>query len=150
MPIDRIIGLGTVVFKDRYFYSNKSGFDALKNSGYLSKIQSTKLEDYLNAYYFKVDRIIEQEKSLNNFIENMQVLAYSDNSTQELLKFYSSNNYSSLSLEDKKKIERLYNHPGISGTNLLNTFMSQLPIYYNKLKQEAEQVINEIDAIQKE
>ncbi|MEH6538246.1 MAG: DUF6090 family protein [Psychroserpens sp.] len=149
-PIDEIIGLGTIVFQDRYFYSNKSGFDALKNSGYLSKIQATKLEDYLNAYYFKVDRIIEQEKSLNNFIENMQVLAYGDNSIQELLKFYSSNNYSSLSLEDKNKFERLYNHPGISGANLLNTFMSQIPIYYNELRQEAEQIINEIDAIQKE
>jgi hypothetical protein len=35
-PIDEIIGLGTIVFQDRYF-SNKSGFDALKSSGYLSK-----------------------------------------------------------------------------------------------------------------
>ncbi|MFT6002863.1 MAG: hypothetical protein ACI95T_001629 [Flavobacteriales bacterium] len=74
----------------------------------------------------------------------MQVLAYSDNSIQELLKFYSSNNYSSLNLEDKNKLEHLYNHPGISCTNLLNTFMSQRSTYYNELRQEAEQIIHEI------
>ncbi len=35
---------------DRYFQSNNSGFEALKNSGYLSKIQQTTLEPELYKY----------------------------------------------------------------------------------------------------
>jgi hypothetical protein len=146
--INDIKGWGLNVFRDRYFYSNKSGFDALKNSGYLSKIQTTKLEDYLNAYYFKVDRIIEQEKSMNAFIESMQISIYEDNTAQEFYSFRSSS-FGNLSIDEKNKLKQLYNHPSISGANMLNTFMIQLSRYYNELQQEAELVITEIDAIHK-
>jgi hypothetical protein len=146
--INDIKGWGLNVFRDRYFYSNKSGFDALKNSGYLSKIQTTKLEDYLNAYYFKVDRIIEQEKSMNAFIESMQISIYEDNTAQEFYNFRSSS-FGNLSIDEKNKLKQLYNHPSISGANMLNTFMIQLSRYYNELQQEAELVITEIDAIHK-
>ena len=146
--INDIKGWGLNVFRDRYFYSNKSGFDALKNSGYLSKIQTTKLEDFLNAYYFKVDRIIEQEKSMNAFIESMQISIYEDNTAQEFYNFRSSS-FGNLSIDEKNKLKQLYNHPSISGANMLNTFMIQLSRYYNELQQEAEQVITEINAIHK-
>ena len=136
------------VFRDRYFYSNKSGFDALKNSGYLSKIQNTVLEDYLNAYYFKVDRIIEQEKSLNNFIENMQISIYNDNTAQDFFRLPLSTIYNSMDLEGKNKLNQLYSHPSISGANMLNRLMTQLLTYYNQLQKGGELIASEIDAWQ--
>jgi hypothetical protein len=148
--VDDIKRLALYVFRDRYFYSNKSGFDALKNSGYLSKIQTTKLEDYLNAYYFKVDRIIEQEKSLNNFIENMQVTIYEDNTAQEFFRLPGTIIYSSMNLEDKNRLNQLYSHPSISGANMLNRFMIQLITYYDELQEEGELIVSEINAWQEQ
>jgi len=61
------------IFYDRYLEINPSGFEALKNSGYLGKIQGTTIEKLINDYYLLANSIAKQEKSLNDFIENMEV-----------------------------------------------------------------------------
>jgi len=60
-------------FREFYFIPNKSGFQALTNSGYIGKLKSNKLDVLLNDYYAIVDNVKQQELSYNNFIENIEV-----------------------------------------------------------------------------
>ncbi|PQJ78646.1 DUF6090 family protein [Polaribacter porphyrae] len=59
-------------FFDVYFKADKSGFESLKNSGYLGKLQGTSLESQLFDYYNLIETIEDEEKSYNNFIEEME------------------------------------------------------------------------------
>ena len=68
---------------DESFQSNQSGFEALKNSGYLNKIQQTDLETELYKYYSLVEKIKDEEQSLNNFMEEMEYDMYKDNIVQK-------------------------------------------------------------------
>lgn len=61
-----------VVF-EFYFIPDKSGFEALKNSPFLGKINNTKVDSLLTRYYSRVERTHQSELSYNNFIENMEV-----------------------------------------------------------------------------
>jgi hypothetical protein len=63
---------GTLCFYEFYFIPNKSGFDALKNSAYLGKINNTRLDSLLMSYYAQIDKIEKAELSYNTFIENME------------------------------------------------------------------------------
>ena len=53
-----------------YFNPNLSGFESLKNSGYLSKLQGSDIEELLNAYYNLVNEITLTENNYNRNIEN--------------------------------------------------------------------------------
>ncbi len=59
-------------FFDTYFRADKSGFETLKNSGYLGKIQGSELETKLFQYYNLISKIESEETSFNNFIEQME------------------------------------------------------------------------------
>lgn len=64
---------GQRAFYEFYFIPNKSGFEALKNSSYLGKINNTKIDSLLSLYYARVDKTYNDELSYNVFIENMEV-----------------------------------------------------------------------------
>jgi len=68
---------------DESFQSNQSGFEALKNSGYLNKIHQTDLETQLYKYYSLVQKIKDEEQSLNNFMEEMEYDMYKNNIVQK-------------------------------------------------------------------
>ena len=53
------------VFVDNYFQPRNSGFEALKTSGLIGKLNGTILEGKLNNYYYLIDKIRESETSLN-------------------------------------------------------------------------------------
>ncbi|GAA4816681.1 DUF6090 family protein [Litoribaculum gwangyangense] len=63
---------GGIVFVEFYFIPNKSGFEALKNSPFLGKINNTKVDSLLSVYYSRVDKTYNDELSYNNFIESME------------------------------------------------------------------------------
>ena len=63
---------GQSVFQEFYFIPNKSGFEALKNSPFLGKINNTKVDSLLTLYYSLVDKTYQNEFSYNNFVENME------------------------------------------------------------------------------
>ena len=67
------ISQGQYVFYEFYFIPNKSGFEALKNSPFLGKINNTKVDSLLTLYYSRVEKTHQAELSYNNFIENMEV-----------------------------------------------------------------------------
>ncbi|MCE7991006.1 MAG: hypothetical protein HEP71_03465 [Roseivirga sp.] len=60
------------VFVEFYFIANKSGFEALKASGYIGKLKNEKLDSLLNQYYFTMTQLEQEETSYNNFIESME------------------------------------------------------------------------------
>ena len=60
-------------YLDFYFKANTSGYDALKNSPYLGKINGTDLNNLIINYYEKVYQIDEAEKSYNEFLESLEV-----------------------------------------------------------------------------
>jgi hypothetical protein len=64
---------GQYAFYEFYFTPNNSGFEALKNSSYLGKINNTKVDSLLTLYYSQVEDTHKAEASMNNFIENMEV-----------------------------------------------------------------------------
>lgn len=69
--IEDILG-GHRVFYEFYFIPDKSGFEALKNSQFLGKINNTKVDSLLTLYYNQVEKIHKAEVSYNVFIENME------------------------------------------------------------------------------
>jgi hypothetical protein len=60
-------------FIDTYFTPNTSGYDALKSSTYLGKINGTKLDSLLDVYNNVSNRIVKEEESYFRFIESMEV-----------------------------------------------------------------------------
>lgn len=67
------LGLALNAIAEQYLSIDQSGFEALKSSGYISKLQGLEMEEKLFQYYSFYNKVVEQEKSLNNFIESMEV-----------------------------------------------------------------------------
>ena len=67
-----VIRKGNIVFREFYFIPNKSGFDAIKTSPYLGKLNNTKLDSLLTDYYAIVDNIENRERGYNQFLEVME------------------------------------------------------------------------------
>lgn len=67
------LGLALNAIAEQYLSIDQSGFEALKSSGYISKLQGLEMEEKLFQYYSFYNTVVEQEKSLNNFIESMEV-----------------------------------------------------------------------------
>jgi len=134
-------------FMEFYFQSEKSGFEALKNSGYLNKLKGKSLESKLYAYYYLVKKIEEQEKSQNEFIERMEVKGWSDNMFQEFLELFTEvAKTNTVSDSQKKQLARFYNHPTITSVYFrVGEGESILGRYYRKLLLQGENVVEEIE-----
>jgi len=63
---------GYSVFFEFYFIPNKSGFEAIKSSPFLGKINNTDLDSLLINYYAAVDNTVNREQGFNTFIEKME------------------------------------------------------------------------------
>lgn len=57
---------------ERYVRVDLSGFESLKNSGFIGKLQGTKVSEALFDYYNYYYRVLDNEKSLNNYVETME------------------------------------------------------------------------------
>lgn len=73
------------VFVEYYFIANKSGFEALKASGYIGKLKNEKADSLLNQYYFTMTQLEQEEASYNNFIESMEAQWMGNHSITGLL-----------------------------------------------------------------
>ncbi|MCK0180213.1 DUF6090 family protein [Flavobacteriaceae bacterium S0862] len=106
------------VFFDNYLEINPSGFEALKNSGFLGKIQGSNIEKLINDYYLLVNRLEKQEKSLNDFIENMEVLTFEDKIWTKITSIVRRPDAPQYLKSHQEEIKTLINHPGIQGASL--------------------------------
>ena len=64
---------GLRAYLDFYFAPNTSGYEALKNSPYLARINETDLNALLVEYNSIIKLISQAEKSYNEFVENLEV-----------------------------------------------------------------------------
>lgn len=121
------------VFNDQYFRSDQSGFEALKNSGYLGKLQGSDIESMLYQYYSLVDKVFEQEKSLNDFIENMEILLFNENIPQLLIdnSLISEENFNSKN--HRLIIQKVIKNSNLTGINIRNIASGALKEDYNQL-----------------
>ena len=59
-------------FYEFYFTPDKSGYEALKNSGLLGKLSNSTIDSLVHKYYVGLDNLHEREISFNTFIENIE------------------------------------------------------------------------------
>lgn len=135
------------VFWDLYFKPHKSGFEVLKNSGFIGKLSGTKLEENLNDYYYLYDIMHEKEISLNNTIEAMEIRVYNDNILQRIYAITKIENKEEFFSSQQNKVKELFNHPSMIAANERNARAFNLPIYYREMDSLAKAIISEIDNI---
>jgi hypothetical protein len=133
------------VFWDLYFKSHQSGFEALKNSGFIGKLNGTKLEGNLNEYYYLLDKMQAKEISLNNTIEAMENRAFNDNIQQLMRDIIEIENKEEFFSSQQKEIKKLINHPSMIAANRRNSESFDLPTYYSQMESLANIIISEID-----
>ncbi|WP_297691599.1 DUF6090 family protein [uncultured Eudoraea sp.] len=139
--------LRSSVFIDTYFKSKKSGFEALKNSGFIRRLNGTDLEAELNEYYYLIEKISDQETSLNNTIEALENVAYQENVRQRMIDISWMKNKDAFFSSHQKEIRDLLNHPSMTGANRRNAVETRLPKYYQAALTIANSLISEIDTI---
>jgi hypothetical protein len=136
------------VYFDQYFKPRKSGFESLKNSGYIGKLNGTEIEVTLNDYYYIIDKIIEREESLNNTIENLELVAHTQNIQLRMVeienKIKTNEDYFAT---HQKEIKELINNPSLKAANLRNTGLTNLFQNYRQSEQLAKDLISEIDIL---
>jgi hypothetical protein len=57
---------------DTYFTPNNSGYEALKNSTYLGKINGTQVDVLLDDYNNHINAVVKDEQSFFGYIESME------------------------------------------------------------------------------
>ena len=134
---------------DKYFQSNNSGFEALKNSGYLSKIQQTIFETELYKYYGLVEKIENEEKYLNNFMEEMKYDIYKNNIVQPIKPIVRKGIGNIETDEDFDNLRRFFNFPSVVGSHSRNAGTIYLNELYKELLISAVNVRKEIEKITK-
>ena len=134
---------------DKYFQSNNHGFEALKNSGYLSKIQQTTLETELYKYYGLVEQIENEEKYLNNFMEEMKYDIYKNNIVQPIKSIVNKGVGNIETDEDFDKLQSFFNYPSVVGSHSRNAGTSYLNELYNELLISAVNLQKEIENMTK-
>ncbi|MCA0133932.1 hypothetical protein [Winogradskyella alexanderae] len=135
------------VFYDQYLEINPSGFEGLKNSGYLGMIQGSKIENLINDYYLVYNTVNKQEKSLNDFIENMEVLGFQENAFTEIMQILRMPDVEEYFASHQDQIKAIINHPSIQGANLRGSIVGGLFNEYKKLLSIGQQLLVEINKI---
>jgi hypothetical protein len=121
------------VFFDRYLEINQGGFDALKSSGYLGKIQNTRIEALINEYYLYASSIARQEKSLNDFIESMEVLGFENQTFHRMIDIVNHPDPERFVEDHQQEVRAILNSPSIFGANFRGSIESELVESYASL-----------------
>lgn len=123
---------------DIYFTADQSGFDALKSSGYLGKLQGTDIETELYTYYSIARTIAQEETSINTFIEEMEAEMFKDNIVQQLVPLFQKDLSSA---EDLALMQTLLKHPASVGANFRNASLRSLFEEYENLNASGKQLL---------
>ncbi len=134
---------------DESFQSNQSGFEALKNSGYLNKIQQTDLETELYKYYSLVDKINAEEQSLNNFMEEMEYDMYKNNIVQKTKPIIKKLFRKIETEKDIIELQQILNYPAFAGSHSRNAGTSYMNELYEQLAEISNSLMDEMEKITK-
>ena len=130
-----------------YFNPDLSGFESLKNSGYLSKLRGKEIESLIYKYYNLVQEINTKEKDFNEILRN----AFSDFSRQGFDKmifinypdYIGDNNELTEFQPDLKEI--LFHPSALSLYHQTANKGPELIIYYKNLKIVGNEIIRMIN-----
>jgi len=144
MPIQLVPEIGRIL-GEQYLNINPSGFDALKNSGYIANLQGTDIEDAIYDYYSYYEEIHESEISLNNFIENMEAGLY-DGKYEDVVIVYkvftSSKSPNEFSERDiQKALEQIYQNSKMLGI-MQRVASEEYFFVYDSLKTKGQNIVN--------
>lgn len=139
------------VFVDFYFAPNQSGYEALKNSSYLGKINGTRVDSLLDNYHVILNKVLNEESSYITYVENMEVLWTSNFDMSELMKVYFQDT-EKIRLQDldadlQKKIIPMFKSEYFRSTVSRGSFQSNLLAYYDELIEAGNKVVEEINNI---
>tara|TARA_R110002072_G_scaffold55904_3_gene145084 strand:+ start:2727 stop:3485 length:759 start_codon:yes stop_codon:yes gene_type:complete len=129
---------------DESFQSNKSGFEALKNSGFLNKIQQTTLETELYKYYSLVQKIEDEEQSLNSFMEEMEYDMYKNNIVQKTKPLIKKLFGKTAREKDMDELMKMLKYPAFIGSHSRNAGTAYMNVLYNQLGEVAKNLEGEI------
>jgi hypothetical protein len=127
---------------EMYFKPDKSGFEALKNSGYLGRLQGSELETKLYKYYELTTTVNLEETSLNDFVETMEAELFKDNIIQRMIPVLSQGIESE---EDLALMQELLRHPAAVGVNFRNSHLNTLFQNYENLQNSGSLLIEHIN-----
>jgi len=136
------------VFIDYYFTPNQSGYEALKNSSYLGKINETKVDGLIDAYNTILNKTIKEEISYFNFVENMEVMWTSKYDMSKLIKVYMTQNevnYEELDENLKTKLKESFSDETFRSTVTRGSIQLNMLSYYDELINVGEEIIKEIE-----
>lgn len=143
MPIQLVPRIAPIL-GELYLNVNQSGFDALKNSGYIANLQGTDLEDAIYDYYSYYEEIHESETSLNNFIENMEAGLYDGNYEDVVMAykvFASTKSANEFSKNDQTKaLEQIYQNSKMLGI-MQRVASEQYFFVYDSLKAKGQKIV---------
>jgi len=147
MPI-QLIPQMLRILGEQYLNINPSGFDALKNSGYIANLQGTDIEDAIYDYYSYFEEIHESEISLNNFIENMEAGLY-DGKYEDVVMVYkvfsSSESLNKFSeSEIQKALEQIYRNSKMLGI-MQRVASEEYYFVYDSLKTKGQKIVTLIN-----
>ena len=132
---------------DESFQSNQSGFEALKNSGYLSKIQGISLESELYKYYSLVEKIKIEEQSLNNFMEEMEYDMYKNDVVQDTKRLITKLFSNSETSNDLSELNRVLHYPAFAGSHSRNAGTGYMLTLYDDLSKIGKELESNIRSI---
>jgi len=142
MPVD-LIGRMTFVFGEQYLNVNPSGFDALKNSGYIANLQGSILEDAIYDYYAFFEEIHESETSLNNFIESMEVGLFNED-YEQISRFFKMGLASNSKEDVQRTLKLIYHNSKILG--IMQRVADEHYFYvYDSLRTKGQRIVSLIE-----
>ncbi|MFD2823378.1 DUF6090 family protein [Lacinutrix iliipiscaria] len=141
------------VFIDYYFTPNQSGYEALKNSSYLGKINGTKADSLIDTYNTILNKTIKEEISYFNFVESMEVIWAAKFDMSELISVYmnqNSLNYDDLDDNMKSKLKESFFDESFRSTVTRGAIQTGMLDYYDQIIEVGNELISEIETIIKD
>lgn len=133
---------------EEYLIIDPSGFESLKNSGFLNRIQGKDLEDALFKYYFAFDNAREEETSLNTFVETMEANLFDQPSDLiiDAIKLIEQQNFPNIATTKRpteEVVNELFTNPYLVG--IVQRFADEDSPRYLVLKATAYRVLTLIE-----
>jgi len=137
------------IYVEFYFIPDQSGFEVLKSSGFLGKLNGTILESKLYEYNYTLKQIAEQERSLNEFVERMEAETASNDIWGQLVILMTEIENDLEGYSPKLgTLRQLINHPPLKAGYVRGAISGGwLKKYYNKLISIGEDIVKEIDVV---
>lgn len=139
-------------FAEYYFVPNQSGYDALKNSSYLGKINGTRIDSLLDNYIITINQIVKEEEGFNTLIENMEYRFVGDNDITALMQVY-LNGIDEVKKSTKRfaiidrRLQELFNNNAYRAIVSRTAGQTAMLRMYDQLIKEGNLVIEEINKI---